>query len=122
MPVAETWLLSRSVSMCLISLGVMHITSEKTKAVRIISLKALLKPLYGIIAGTVVICCYHNSYIQRGTLAVFLMFAMAIACAGQVVLDIRPHPHHHHRMRRTAFGYFPLPFQHLFKALHACVS
>jgi hypothetical protein len=91
MPVAETWLLCISVSMCMLSLGVMHIASEKTKAVRIISLKALLMPLYGIIAGTVVIII---PIFSGGLLPVFLMFAMAIACAGQVVLDIRRHPHH----------------------------
>jgi hypothetical protein len=66
-------------------------TSEKTKAVRIISLKALPTPLYGIIAGTVVIII---PIFNEGLLPVFLMFAMAIACAGQVVLDIRRHPHH----------------------------
>jgi hypothetical protein len=77
--------------MCMLSLGVMHIASEKTKAVRIISLKALLMPLYGIIAGTVVIII---PIFSGGLLPVFLMFAMAIACAGQVVLDIRRHPHH----------------------------
>jgi low temperature requirement protein LtrA len=92
MPFAETWLLCISVSMCLFSLGVMHITSEKTKAVRNISLtKSFPMSLYGIIAGTVVIIIAIS---DEGLLPVFLMFAMAIACAGQVVLDIRRHPHH----------------------------
>ncbi|MFZ0511931.1 MAG: low temperature requirement protein A [Candidatus Nitrosopolaris sp.] len=92
MPFAEKWLLCISVSMCLFALGVMHITSEKTKPVRNISLtKAFPMPLYGIIAGTVVVII---AIPDEGLLPVFLMSAMAIACAGQVVLDIVRHPHH----------------------------
>ena len=47
--------------------------------------------LYGIIAGMVVVMIAIPDW---ELLPVFLMFAMAIACAGQVVLDIRRHPHH----------------------------
>ena len=92
MPFAEKWLLCISVSMCLFALGVIHITSERTKQVRNNSLrKEFPMALYGIIAATVVILI---AIPNEGFLPVFLMSAMAIACGGQVVLDIRRHPHH----------------------------
>jgi low temperature requirement protein LtrA len=91
LPFAEKWLLCISVSMCLFALGVMHITSEKTNPVRNNSSKTSPMALYGIIAGTVVIMIAIPDW---ELLPVFLMSAMAIACAGQVVLDIRRHPHH----------------------------
>ena len=91
MPLAEKWLLCISVSMCLFALGVMHITSEKTNPVRNNSSKTFPMALYGIIAGTIVIMIAIPDW---ELLPVFLMAAMAIACAGQVVLDIRRHPHH----------------------------
>ena len=47
--------------------------------------------LYGIIAGTIVIMIAIPDW---ELLPVFLMSAMALACAGQVLLDIRRHPHH----------------------------
>jgi low temperature requirement protein LtrA len=91
-PFAEKWLLCISVSMCLFALGVMHITSERTKQVRNNSLrKEFPMALYGIIAAIVVIIV---AIPNEGLLPVFLMSAMAIACAGQVALDIRRHPHH----------------------------
>jgi low temperature requirement protein LtrA len=56
MPFAEKWLLCVSVSMCLFALGVMHITSERTKRDSDNSLrKGFPMALYGIIAATVVI-------------------------------------------------------------------
>src|SRR5215469_18512209 len=85
------WLLCISVSMCLFALGVMHITSEKTNPVRNNSSKTSPMALYGIIAGTIVIMIAIPDW---ELLPVFLMSAMALACAGQVVLDIRRHPHH----------------------------
>jgi low temperature requirement protein LtrA len=92
MPFAEKWLLCVSVSMCLFALGVMHITSERTNQVRNNSLrKGFPIALYGIIAAVVVIIV---AIPNEGLLPVFLMSAMAIACGGQVALDIRRHPHH----------------------------
>jgi low temperature requirement protein LtrA len=91
LPFAEKWLVCISVSMCLFALGVMHITSEKTNPVRNNSSKTSPMALYGIIAGTVVIMIAIPDW---ELLPVFLMSAMAIACAGHVVLDIRRHPHH----------------------------
>ncbi len=91
LPFAEKWLLCISVSMCLFALGVMHITSEKTNPVRNNSSKTFPMALYGIIAGTIVIMIAIPDW---ELLPVFLMSAMAIACAGQVVLDIIRHPHH----------------------------
>jgi low temperature requirement protein LtrA len=87
LPFAEKWLLCISVSMCLFALGVMHITSEKTNPVRNNSSKTSPMALYGIIAGTVVIMIAIPDW---ELLPVFLMSAMAIACAGQVVLDTSP--------------------------------
>jgi len=91
MPFAEKWLLCISVSMCLFALGVMHMTSEKTNPVRNNSSKTSPMALYGIIAAMVVIMIAIPDW---ELLPVFLMSAMAIACAGQVFLDIRRHPHH----------------------------
>jgi low temperature requirement protein LtrA len=92
LPFAEKWLLCISVSMCLFALGVMHITSERTKQVRNDSLrKEFPMALYGIIAATIVIMI---AIPDKGLLPVFLMSAMTTACAGQVILDIRRHPHH----------------------------
>jgi low temperature requirement protein LtrA len=91
LPFAEKWLVCISVSMCLFALGVMHITSEKTNPIRNNSSKTSPMALYGIIAGTVVIMIAIPDW---ELLPVFLMSAMAIACAGHVVLDIRRHPHH----------------------------
>jgi len=92
MPFAEKWLLCVSVSMCLFALGVMHITSERTNQVRNNSLrKQFPMALYGIIAAIVVIIV---AIPNEGLLPVFLLSAMAIACGGQVALDIRRHPHH----------------------------
>jgi low temperature requirement protein LtrA len=90
-PLAEKWLLCISVSMCLFALGIMHITSEKTNPVRNNSSKTFPMALYGIIAGTIVIMIAMPDW---ELLPVFLMSAMAVACAGQVALDIRRHPHH----------------------------
>ena len=92
MPFAEKWLLCVSVSMCLFALGVMHITSERTNQVRNNSLrKEFPMALYGIIAAVVVIIV---AIPNEGLLPVFLMSAMAIACGGQVALDVRRHPRH----------------------------
>jgi low temperature requirement protein LtrA len=90
-PLTEKWLLCISVSMCLFALGIMHITSEKTNPVRNNSSKTFPMALYGIIAGTIVIMIAMPDW---ELLPVFLMSAMAVACAGQVALDIRRHPHH----------------------------
>ncbi len=93
MPFAEKWLLCISVSMCLFALGVMHITSERTKQVGNNSLrKESPMALYGIIVATVVILI---AIPNEGLLPVFLMSAMAIACGGQVALDIIRHPSEH---------------------------
>jgi len=58
---------------------------------RHLNIKEFPMALYGIIAATVVIII---AIPNEGLLPVFLMSVMAIACAGQVVLDIRRHPHH----------------------------
>jgi low temperature requirement protein LtrA len=91
LPFAEKWLLCISVSMCLFALGVMHITSEKTNPARNNSSNTFPMALYGIIAGTIVIMIAIPDW---ELLPVFVMSVMAIACAGQVVLDIIRHPHH----------------------------
>jgi low temperature requirement protein LtrA len=92
LPIAEKWLLSISVSMCLFALGVMHITSEKTKsATNIPSRTRFSMSLYGIIASVIVVLI---AVPDKGLMPVFLMSAMTTVCAGQVILDIIRHPHH----------------------------
>jgi hypothetical protein len=91
LPFAEKWLLAISVFICLFALGVLHITSEKTKSSGNFPGKRFSMSLYGIIAATIVIMI---AIPDKGLLPVFLMSAMTTACAGQVILDIRRHPHH----------------------------
>lgn len=92
LPFAEKWLLCISVSICLFALGVMHITSEKTKAdSNLPSRKRFSMSSYGIISAIIVIIV---AIPNEGLVPAFLMTAMIISCAGQVVLDIRRHPHH----------------------------
>ena len=92
LPFAEKWLLCISVSMCLFALGVLHVTSEKTRSTPNIPLgKGFSMSLYGIIAAIIVIMI---AIPDMGLMPVFLMLAMTTACAGQVILDIRRHPHH----------------------------
>ena len=92
LPIAEKWLLSISVSMCLFALGVMHITSEKTKsATNIPSRTRFSMSLYGIIASVIVVLI---AVPDKGLMPVFLISAMTMVCAGQVILDIIRHPHH----------------------------
>jgi catechol 2,3-dioxygenase-like lactoylglutathione lyase family enzyme len=65
---------------------------ERTNQVRNNSLrKQFPMALYGIIAAFVVIMV---AIPNEGLLPVVLLSAMAIACGGQVALDIRRHPHH----------------------------
>ena len=52
---------------------------------------ATILALYGIIAAFVVIMA---AIPNEGLSPVFLLSAMAIACGGQVALDIMLHPHH----------------------------
>jgi low temperature requirement protein LtrA len=92
LPIAEKWLLSISVSMCLFALGVMHITSEKTRSdTNIPSRRRFSMSLYGIIASVIVVLI---AVPDKGLMPVFLISAMTTVCAGQVILDIIRHPHH----------------------------
>ena len=92
LPIADKWLLSISVSMCLFALGVMHITSEKTKYdTNIPSRRNFSMSLYGIIASVIVVLI---AVPDKGLMPVFLISAMTTVCAGQVILDIIRHPHH----------------------------
>ncbi len=92
LPESDKWLMCISVALCLGALGTINITSEKTKFTSTVSLgKRFSMSLYALVAASVVIAI---AMVEHDLLPVYLMSAMAIACGGQVILDIRRHPHH----------------------------
>jgi hypothetical protein len=44
--------------------------------------------------GTAVIVLIVGAVLTNGVIPIILIAIMAIACLGQVILDIRRHPHH----------------------------
>jgi low temperature requirement protein LtrA len=92
LPEADKWLMCISVALCLSALGIINITSEKTKFTPTVSLgRRFTMSLYALIAASIIIVI---AIVEVGLLPVYLMSIMAAACGGQVILDIRRHPHH----------------------------
>jgi low temperature requirement protein LtrA len=99
LPTSEIWLMCISTSICLFALGVIQITSAKTN-LQLIDLKEVQKYRAGICsmaAATAVLII--GAVLRNGVIPVILIGIMAVACMGQVILDIRRHPHH----RETKF-------------------
>jgi low temperature requirement protein LtrA len=99
LPPSEKWLLCISTFLCLLTLGVIQMTSAMTT--RPISSSAKSKKsttytaaVYSFIAATAVLVL--GAILKDGfsILPSFLIGIMAIACAGQVILDVKRHPHH----------------------------
>ena len=93
LPLADKWLLCISVSICLFAISIIDITTEKSKPLssNVHLIKKHSISIYGITAAIIVIII---AAIETSILPVYLISAMAIICAGQVVLDIIRHPHH----------------------------
>jgi len=103
LPSSEKWLLCISTFLCLLTLGVIQMTSAMTTSPASLSSlssanssKAIkyTAAIYSIVAAMAVLVL--GAILKDGTtlLPVFLIGIMAIACTGQVILDVRRHPHH----------------------------
>ena len=112
LPLSEKWLLCISTFLCLLALGVIQMTSAMTTTTttnpvsssasspsspssnprrRAIKYTAAT---YSIVAAVAILLL--GAILKHGIilLPTFLIGLMAIACTGQVILDLRRHPHH----------------------------
>jgi low temperature requirement protein LtrA len=104
LPPSEKWLLCISTFLCLLALGVIQMTSTMTTTTNPVSSspsspnpRRAIKytaAIYSIIAAVAVLVL--GAILKHGImlLPTFLIGLMAIACTGQVILDLRRHPHH----------------------------
>lgn len=104
LPPSEKWLLCISTFLCLLTLGVIQMTSAMTAnpipnaalsaSGNSIKTRAYKAAIYSIAAATAVLVLGVTLKDTILTLPVFLIGIMAIACTGQVILDVKRHPHH----------------------------
>ena len=106
LPSSEKWLLCISTFLCLFTLGIIQMTSAMTtnpisSSSSSSSLSANSKKpttytaaIYSIVAAIVVLAIGAILKDSILTLPAFLIGIMAIACTGQVILDVKRHPHH----------------------------
>ncbi len=102
LPSSEKWLLCISTFLCLFTLGIIQMTSAMTtNPISSSSSSANSKKpttytaaIYSIVAATVVLAIGAILKDNILTLPAFLIGIMAIACTGQVILDVKRHPHH----------------------------
>jgi hypothetical protein len=100
LPSSEKWLLCASTFLCLFALGVIQMTSAMTAShVSLSSSSAnprktikYAAAIYSLVAAIVVLLL--GATLNNNILPVFLIGLMAIACTGQVILDVKRHPHH----------------------------
>ncbi|MFL6338350.1 MAG: low temperature requirement protein A [Nitrososphaeraceae archaeon] len=104
LPSSEKWLLCISTSFCLLTLGVIQMTSAMTTTNPISSSSSssasskksitYIAAIYSIVAAIAVLVI--GTILKDGilTLPAVLIGIMAIACTGQVILDVKRHPHH----------------------------
>jgi hypothetical protein len=108
LPSSEKWLLCISTFLCLLTLGVIQMTSAMTTTTNPISSYSssssasanskksttYTAAIYSIMAAIAVLVL--GAILKNGTLMLpaVLIGIMAIACTGQVVLDVKRHPHH----------------------------
>jgi low temperature requirement protein LtrA len=108
LPPSEKWLLCISTFLCLLALGVIQMTSAMTTTTNPVSSSSPSSPsssnakravkytaaIYSIVAALAVLML--GAILKHGIilLPTFLIGLMAIACTGQVLLDLRRHPHH----------------------------
>ncbi|HET7283076.1 MAG TPA: low temperature requirement protein A, partial [Nitrososphaeraceae archaeon] len=106
LPSSEKWLLCISTFLCLFTLGIIQMTSAMTtnpissSSSSSSSSANSKKPttytaaIYSIVAAIVVLAIGAILKDSILTLPAFLIGIMAIACTGQVILDVKRHPHH----------------------------
>jgi low temperature requirement protein LtrA len=91
---SEIWLMCISTSICLFALGIIQVTSAMSNPQRMHS-KGVQKYREGICSlVTAVTVLIVGAVLTNGVIPVILIAIMAIACLGQVILDIKRHPHH----------------------------
>jgi low temperature requirement protein LtrA len=103
LPSSEKWLLCTSTFLCLLALGIIQMTSAMTTSPASLSSlssansrKAIkyTAAIYSLVAAIAVLVLGAILKDSITLLTVFLIGMMAIACTGQVILDVRRHPHH----------------------------
>jgi low temperature requirement protein LtrA len=99
LPSSEKWLLCVSTFLCLLTLGVIQMTSAMTtnpisSSANFRKTTTYVAAIYSIVAAIAVLVL--GAVLKDGILILpaFLMGIMAIACTGQVILDLKRHPHH----------------------------
>jgi low temperature requirement protein LtrA len=101
---SEKWLLCISTFLCLLTLGVIQMTSAMTTTNPISSsssssanskkARTFIAAIYSIVAAITVLVLGATLSDSIPILPVFLIGIVAIACTGQVILDVKRHPHH----------------------------
>ena len=98
LPSSEKWLLCASTFLCLLALGIIQMTSAMTHPISSSSANSrrVTKYTTGIYSIVAAIFVLVIGAILRDNvlLPVFLIGIVAIACTGQVILDVKRHPHH----------------------------
>lgn len=105
LPSSEKWLLCISTFLCLLTLGVIQMTSALTtnplsssssssESANSKKSTTYTAAIYSIVAATAVLVI--GATLKDGVLILPAVFIgiMAIACTGQVILDVKRHPHH----------------------------
>jgi low temperature requirement protein LtrA len=105
LPSSEKWLLCISTFLCLVTLGVIQMTSAMTTNLDSSAYPSSSSPsskkattyaaaIYSIVAAVTVLVL--GATLKDGILVLpaVLIGIMAIACTGQVILDVKRHPHH----------------------------
>jgi low temperature requirement protein LtrA len=101
LPSSDRWLLCISSFLCLLTLGVIQMTSAMTtKSVSPSSsanskkARTYAAAIYSIVTAVAVLVI--GAILKDGILILpaFLLGIIAIACTGEVILDVRRHPHH----------------------------
>jgi low temperature requirement protein LtrA len=105
LPSSEKWLLCASTFLCLLALGIIQMTSAMTTSPASSSSSSsssansgraikYIAASYSIMAAIAVLVLGATLQDRITLLPVFLIGMMAIACTGQVILDVKRHPHH----------------------------
>ena len=105
LPSSEKSLLCISTFLCLLTLGVIQMTSAMTTTNLISSssssssanpkkARTFIAAIYSIVAAIAVLVLGATLSDSISILPVFLIGIVAIACTGQVILDVKRHPHH----------------------------
>jgi low temperature requirement protein LtrA len=101
LPSSERWLLCVSTFLCLLALGVIQMTSAMTTSP--VSLSSSVNSrraikyaaaIYSIVAAIAILVLVATVKDNIVLLPIFLIGIVAIACTGQVILDLGRHPHH----------------------------